>query len=249
VATNVAFLSRVVAHDAFAHGKLDTGLIARHRDELFAPPQPVSDRALIALALAETLALEARRLQEAAASGDAHSPWHRVDPWWPNSASHALAYTFAQGEALDEVAVRRVEGGHRMALRGSDVIVHANARDRRLAIVTPSGEFTASVVAIGDERHVFTGGEHRRLTLVDPLAHAGEEEVHGGHLTAPMSGTVVAVMVKAGETVAKGAPLIVLEAMKMEHTITAPSAGVVSAVNFTVGERVGEGADLVDIND
>ena len=66
---------------------------------------------------------------------------------------------------------------------------------------------------------------------------------------APMSGTVVAVMVRAGDRVAKGAPLIVLEAMKMEHTITAPAAGTVTAVNFRTGDRATEGADLVDIGD
>ncbi len=96
---------------------------------------------------------------------------------------------------------------------------------------------------------MFCDGRHCRLLLVDPLAHAGEEEAHGGHLTAPMAGTVVAVSVSVGETVAKGAPLMILEAMKMEHTITAPAAGVVTAVRFGVGDRVSEGADLVDIGD
>ena len=85
--------------------------------------------------------------------------------------------------------------------------------------------------------------------LVDPLAHAGIEEAHGGHLTAPMSGTVVAVLVEPGNHVSKGAPLMILEAMKMEHTIAAPAAGLVTAVNFRVGDRVKEGADLVDIAD
>ena len=64
-----------------------------------------------------------------------------------------------------------------------------------------------------------------------------------------MSGMVVAVMVKPGETVAKGAPLMILEAMKMEHTIAAPAAGKVKAVNYAAGDRVKEGADLVDIED
>ncbi len=72
--------------------------------------------------------------------------------------------------------------------------------------------------------------------------------MHGGHLIAPMSGTVIAVMVKVGDRVAKGAPLVILEAMKMEHTIVAPAEGVVRAVNFRAGERVGEGADLVDVD-
>jgi 3-methylcrotonyl-CoA carboxylase alpha subunit len=66
---------------------------------------------------------------------------------------------------------------------------------------------------------------------------------------APMSGAIVAVMVKAGDAVAAGAPLVVLEAMKMEHTIRAPAAGIVRRVNCAVGERVAEGADLVDLDD
>jgi 3-methylcrotonyl-CoA carboxylase alpha subunit len=84
---------------------------------------------------------------------------------------------------------------------------------------------------------------------IDPMAHAGEEEAHGGHLMAPMSGTVVAVLVAAGDRVERGAPLLILEAMKMEHTIAAPADGAVRAVNYRAGDRVKEGADLVDLDD
>jgi 3-methylcrotonyl-CoA carboxylase alpha subunit len=66
---------------------------------------------------------------------------------------------------------------------------------------------------------------------------------------APMSGTIISVLVKPGEKVEKGKALIVLEAMKMEHTIAAPMAGVVSAINYGVGDRVPEGADLVDLDE
>ena len=66
---------------------------------------------------------------------------------------------------------------------------------------------------------------------------------------APMSGTIVSVLVKAGEKVEKGKALVVLEAMKMEHTIAAPFAGVVTSVNYGVGDRVPEGADLVDLDE
>jgi len=250
VATNVTFLSRVVSHHAFASGRIDTGLIDRHRAELFPPPTPASERVLVAAALAETLAIERRRVSEAAASDDPHSPWHTVDPWWINTDSHAITLHFGDGLEGARVSIGRiVEGRYRIGVGGGEITVAATSRDRQLAIVTPSDEYTATVVAIGDERHVFTAGEHRRLALIDPLAHAGEEVVHGGHLTAPMSGTVVAVMVKVGDRVRKGAPLMVLEAMKMEHTIASPSDGVVTAVNYAVGERVSEGADLVDVDD
>jgi 3-methylcrotonyl-CoA carboxylase alpha subunit len=63
-----------------------------------------------------------------------------------------------------------------------------------------------------------------------------------------MSGTVVAVLVGPGDKVERGAALMILEAMKMEHTIAAPSAGRVSAINYRAGEQVAEGEDLIDID-
>ena len=144
------------------------------------------------------------------------------------------------------VSVRGDGTPWRLALPSGEIAATFAASGRRLDIVTGGAEFHATVVPHGEERHVFCRGAHRKLVLVDPLAHAGEEEAHGGHLTAPMSGTVVAVLVKAGDKVARGAPLVILEAMKMEHTIAAPAAGVVAAVNYRAGDRVSEGADLVD---
>jgi 3-methylcrotonyl-CoA carboxylase alpha subunit len=78
------------------------------------------------------------------------------------------------------------------------------------------------------------------------LETAGGLEAAGGRLTAPMPGKVVSVLVAAGDGVKRGAPLIVLEAMKMEHTIAAPGDGEIRAVHFQAGDLVEEGADLLD---
>ena len=136
----------------------------------------------------------------------------------------------------------------RVTMASGEIAATVSVHDHRLDVATANAEFHATVIAQGEERHVFCRGAHRKLLLVDPLAHAGEVEVHGGHLTAPMSGTVVAVMVKAGDKVARGAPLMILEAMKMEHTITAPADGVVAAVNYRAGDRVKEDAVLVELD-
>jgi 3-methylcrotonyl-CoA carboxylase alpha subunit len=248
VATNVAFLQRVIAHEAFASGNVDTGLIARHQDALFPAAAPLGDDTLLAAALAETGALVRERAVAAGASGDPHSPWHAVDPWWVNSARHAISFSFVVGEARHDVALRRAGDGWSVRLPAGETAVRVTERDGRLIIATPGAEFVATVVPLGEERHVFCHGGQRKLLRLDPLAHAGEEEAHGGHLMAPMSGTVVAVMVETGDRVGKGTPLMILEAMKMEHTIVAPAAGVVAAVNFRAGDRVKEGADLVDID-
>ena len=248
VATNIALLQRIVAHDAFASGRVDTGLIERNRAELFPPTTPAPESALLAAALAEVGAMIRQREASALTASDPHSPWSVVDPWWLGSASHAIALRFAEGDATYDISLRRDGESWRADLPSGPVTARWSERDGRLAIVSGGGEHTATVVPLGEMRHVFIGGAHRRLRLVDPLAHAGEVEAHGGHLIAPMSGTVIAVMVKVGDRVAKGAPLVILEAMKMEHTIVAPAEGVVRAVNFRAGERVGEGADLVDVD-
>ena len=250
VATNIAFLERVVAHEAFASGRVDTGLIERHREALFPGVTGMPRTALIAAAVAEYDHLARSTAAHAARSADRHSPWHCTDAWWNASASNAIRFTFAEGDARVEAAVHpRESNALAIEWNGAAADAKFGTQDDRYLIDADGAPFLASVVRIGDERHVFAPGVRRRLTRIDPLAHAGEEEAHAGHLMAPMSGTVVAVMVKAGDRVEKGAPLVALEAMKMEHTIVAPAAGVVSAVNFAVGERVAEGADLVDLED
>jgi 3-methylcrotonyl-CoA carboxylase alpha subunit len=118
----------------------------------------------------------------------------------------------------------------------------------RLAIRTATDEFLATVVAHGTN---VTSSAAASITGCCGSTRwpTPAVEAHGGHLVAPDVGTVVAVLVAAGDKVERGAPLLILEAMKMEHTIAAPAAGVVSAVNYRAGDQVKEGADLVELAD
>jgi 3-methylcrotonyl-CoA carboxylase alpha subunit len=198
------------------------------------------------------LALAAAAVDELARArpgDDAGSPWAATDAWWPNSARHAVAFAFADGDATAEVRLSGPLHALSVEVDGKRTTLRAERRGERWRLDTGDEQVDATVVRHGEERHVLAQGLRRRLRYVDPLAHAGEEAPHGGHLTAPMSGTVVAVPAKVGDRVERGAALVVLEAMKMEHTIAAPAAGVVTAVHFAVGDRVPEGADLVDLED
>ena len=76
-------------------------------------------------------------------------------------------------------------------------------------------------------------------------AHAGEAEVEGGRLTAPMPGKIVALLVEVGAIVEQGTPLLIMEAMKMEHTIHAPAQGTVAELLYAVGDQVAEGVQLL----
>jgi 3-methylcrotonyl-CoA carboxylase alpha subunit len=98
-----------------------------------------------------------------------------------------------------------------------------------------------------DTAHVFAARGATKITAIDRLAHAGETHAEGGRLTAPMPGKVVSFAVQVGDKVARGQPLAVMEAMKMEHTIAAPADGTVEELLYAPGDQVAEGAELLRI--
>ena len=93
--------------------------------------------------------------------------------------------------------------------------------------------------------HVFEPGRHHVVEVIDPYLPPPDIAEHHGGLTAPMPGRVLAIHVSSGQQVLRGTPLVVMEAMKMEHTVTAPRAGKVGRVFCATGEQVREGAELL----
>ena len=217
VTTNIELLRRVAASRAFAAAELDTGLIERNRAELISPVDLAPF--LAAAARAELAHEEAEAKRLAAASGDPYSPWHRVDGWQLNAEAHH-DFVFLEGGIEHPVRVRF----------GDE---HQGTTSKTRAIRD------------GDDWHVVCDGVYRRLSLKSELAGAHVESA--GSLTAPMPGRIVKVMTKPGAAVTKGDALLILEAMKMEHTITAPADGTVKAVHYGAGEQVLEGAELVTL--
>jgi 3-methylcrotonyl-CoA carboxylase alpha subunit len=246
LATNVAFLSALAAHPAFAAGEIDTGFIARHHADLLPPAEPASDRILGLAALG--VLLGRRRAAEAAAllSADRHSPWNQMRGWRLNGDSFDVVHLRDQGRDVAVTAHFRGDGlildlpGGPQSARGE-----CDASGR-LTAELGGDRLKASAVQLANEITIFTGGRSHRLTVVDPLAGPETAAVADGRLSAPMPGRIVAVRVKAGQKVKRGAALVVLEAMKMEHTIVAPTAGVVEQVRCTTGEQVSEGTRLVE---
>lgn len=106
-----------------------------------------------------------------------------------------------------------------------------------------------SHLAVRSEGSVFLrwDGEMHGVTLFDPIAAVEANQSHQGGLTAPMNGSIVRVLVEVGQHVDAGTQLVVLEAMKMEHSIRAPQAGVVKALFCQEGEMVAEGCALVEL--
>ncbi|MDO5370696.1 biotin carboxylase N-terminal domain-containing protein [Paracoccus sp. (in: a-proteobacteria)] len=220
--TNIDFLIALTRHEGFRKGEVDTGLIARDLDQLLDQAEPSPEtRALAALGVAGL-----------------HDPEVRggVTLWAPLRRT----VTWEGGEGMVEVLG---PGAARVTLDGTahDVLWQGerwwvNGAPRRSRIVThPAGV------------SVFGG---RSLTLMpqDPLDR--QTEAAGGGLTlSPMPGLVKTVFVSAGQKVAAGDRLAVLEAMKMEHTLTAARDGTVAEVLAAAGDQVEAGAPLIRLED
>ena len=248
VSNNIGFLSRLVACPAFAQADLDTGLIERERAFLFPETAEPPPEAWLVAALAELIRDQHYAAAEATASRDPHSPWHARDGWRVN------------GNARREIKLRSGET--------EKVVMAGYAEDRFMLdcegrTSTAAGRFTGSselrvdlggrrinvtVVSANEKRHVFIDGVSFTFAAIDPLFHAGSGGGAEGGLTAPMPGKVIALIAAVGARVEKGAPLLILEAMKMEHTIAAPASGLVKAFRFNVGEQVSDGAELVEFD-
>ncbi|WP_238878133.1 acetyl/propionyl/methylcrotonyl-CoA carboxylase subunit alpha [Achromobacter xylosoxidans] len=248
VQTNVAFLSRLMRDSAFAAADLDTGLIERQRATLLPEPTP-TDAGTLALATAAVLASQgqAQSAPQAAAPAD---PWDTRDGWRLGGRYQRQLQWIDNGETRHVGVARQGadwtldsgDGARPFAWRAEDV----NGPARVLRITLDGRERAGTVVLHADKAHVFGDGGARVLDLYDPLAHAQDTQGdHGGGLTAPMPGKIISIAVKAGDSVTKGQPLLVMEAMKMEHTISAPADGKVEELFYAVGDQVTEGAELV----
>ena len=244
--TNLFFLEALVRHPAFAEPALDTHFIETH--DVAAAKPPAGDveamRAMAAVAVLEDRAVRRLALQEAAP--DRFSPWGRGDAWRLNGAGRDRLDFDNNGEkATYEVA--HTDNGYRLENGERSVSVAGVARgaDGALTAEIDGRRRSGAVIADGNRLAVFLDGARGQLLLEDPGAAAESSEMGGGRLTSPMPGTVVRVLVEAGQSVAKDTPLLVLEAMKMEHTIAAPADGTVEALPFAVGDRVEEGVELV----
>ena len=244
LATNVAFLQRVMRCRSFAEADLDTGLIAREQAVLLPAAQAPAPEVL-ALATAAVLEREA-----ATANGD---PWSSRRGWRLNQV-YERGLDFAAEAGVFVVRVRYAHDGLQLVI--GDVALPLSwtrtgdeytLRDwgRTGASATGGHVLRGAVIFEGETLQVFTDGGQTTLTLPDVLAHAGEDGDEGARLVAPMPGKIVALLAQTGQTVPKGTPLLVMEAMKMEHTIVAPAAGKVEEFLFDAGDQVAEGAQLL----
>jgi len=215
VTTNIPFLYNLASSQAFRRGDVNTGFIEEHEDEIFHRRQEDLDYAAPLAAKAILAARKESAQDLAEQSNEPNSPWHLVNHW-------------------------RVSDN-------SPQRINITIGTEQVEVTTESSALPANIKVVSDENgfNLFTPNGVFHCAKTQPDLGLDQEQDSSGNLTAPMNGTVVTLLVDIGATVAKGETLLVMEAMKMEHTIAAPSDGKVSEFFYQPGELVDGGAELL----
>ncbi|MBT9505769.1 acetyl/propionyl/methylcrotonyl-CoA carboxylase subunit alpha [Rhodoferax sp.] len=245
--TNVQFLRNVVQSRSFVQADLDTALIPREEAVLF-KQEKVGLALAVASAVAHTLLQE--KADEARMTDRALwlDPWARRDGWRSHGpSSRRFDYEF-QGVVHTVQMTSSHEGALQLDVAGETGVFSFVPVTRGIDVRFATQRQIVSVYRKGDVVHVFSAKGATQIIAIDALAHAGDNQVEGGRLTAPMPGKVVSFAVKAGDKVKRGQALAVMDAMKMEHTIAAPADGVVVELLYAPGDQVLEGAELLKLS-
>ena len=230
VGTNTGFLRALLAHPDVQAGRLDTGLVERHLDDLVDTAVPVG--ALAAYVLRERLSL------------GGPDPWDAPSGWRPAGPA-ALTWRLAlPGGASAEVSLL----GDQLVVDGGEMSFCTGVLDGADVLITLDGVTSRWATAV-DGATIWVGAAGSAWPLSEQVRVVRDEAagVHGGEVRSPMPGSVIAVQVASGEQVAAGQALVLVEAMKMEHTLTAPHDGT-AELHVRVGQQVAVDQLLVQVH-
>ncbi|WP_448566695.1 acetyl/propionyl/methylcrotonyl-CoA carboxylase subunit alpha [Thalassotalea ganghwensis] len=248
VTTNIDFLYNLATCQPFIEEDIDTGFIDKHHDKIF--HDQAQDLALeLPMAALYLVLAKARQAEQAAAStSDPYSPWNMTNAWRLNEP-HIHQITLAHNEINYDVSIEQKRQGsdsyYLITVDNSTYDCQGRIEGNTVYIACNGHRSSATIAQDGQQISLYRQHGVFNFTHVLPDIGEGQDSDIAGGLTAPMNGTMVSVLVKAGDKVTKDQPLVIMEAMKMEHTIKAPSDGTVDTLYYQEGDMVDGGSELL----
>jgi 3-methylcrotonyl-CoA carboxylase alpha subunit len=241
VTTNLAFLKALLVHPKVVAGEIDTGFIERELSALTTPKPAIASLDLAAACVAVLI----REEQEQSAEKD-RSPWDRTDGW-TIGGRRSRRLSFRHGAERSDATLWYGRDGLTMEWDGAKARLQFVARAGALFdLCLGDAPERASAAWSGRDLDLVTPRGRLVLHWIDPFVADAAEAAAASRVVAPMPGTVTRILAEPGVELQRGAPLLVLEAMKMEHTLRAPADGRLTALKCAVGDFVQEGMELAD---
>ena len=256
VTTNIDFLYNLATCKSFVEQNIDTGFIEKHHDEIFHEGEQALADELPMAALYMVLSTADHAKSAAIGKTDPHSPWNQTSAWRLNEPHvHKLILSHNDVEYPVNVEQKRAGAGsyylisiEHEAFKGRTLDCQGRITEDTLHVSIDGYRSQATIAQNGDNISLFRQNGVFNFTLIRPDCGLNDsDDTHGG-LTAPMNGTMVSVLVAKGDTVAKDQPLMIMEAMKMEHTIKAPAEGTIDDIFYQEGDMVDGGSELVKLS-
>ncbi len=241
--TNVEFLYNLATNSAFRAAELETGFIERHSEELY--QRRATDHAQHVPVAALALCKWRQREGANTGSGEAQSPWRAQNAWRLNQPAVHRFSMACQSETF-EVSVEQSGTAYRVTAAELDANISGEL-DGDTLLYDWQGHRQRATLAGGPIEFTLYGSDGAyHFSEVPPDTGEADAGADDAGLTAPMNGTIVALLVDAGARVEADTPLLVMEAMKMEHTLRAPTAGTVTGFLAEPGDLVDGGATLIE---
>ncbi len=241
VTTNVGFLYNLAGSSAFQAADLDTGFIEKHQAELFSADAQDTPAALAAAAAHLIFSNKG-----AAAATDPHSPWAQTTAWRLNEPHLQVLDIMLDDSAFNVAVEHKAIDSFELTSEFGTQRIQGALRGDQLAVTVDGHSRVLTVGRDGNDSLLFGPGHAFRIRHAEPATGEEDAAVDAAGLQAPMNGTIVSLLVAIDQAVEAGESLLVMEAMKMEHTIRAPAAGHVRAFHFNPGDLVEGGASLLD---
>ncbi len=248
VTTNIEFLYNLANCEAFRKAQLDTNFIEKHRQSIFHGIESDVSHHLPLIALFLILEQQRAASELALRSNDPWSPWSQTNAWRLNEAHiHNLRVTVNDQQHSIDVEEKYSPAGNSYIITTAKraMVVSGQLSGNELHADIEGHRIKATVVAHQGNFSLFTQNQALLFSLELPDYGDTENDSAAGGLIAPMNGTIVTLLVDSGATVEKDQALLVMEAMKMEHTIRAPESGTVAEFYYQPGDLVDGGASLL----
>lgn len=247
VDTNLELLKNIVANEDFAAARIDTEFLPRHFELMLSEASSLraeEETIVLAAGAAEWYA-GVRSAARARTLNDLRSPWGATDAWRMNGeGSQSLAFVL-EGQML-ALRFRPVsDAAFRLETPTASVLVEAATRASRMSLRVDGVKRELSVVRHAGRFVVVLGGRNHILDLVDSLAPPRAASSAEASLAAPLPARVTRVLAAVGDDVKKGAPLVTLEAMKMEIALAAPRDARIAEIRRRIGDLVEQGEELI----
>ena len=245
LSTNISFLKRVASHDAFQNAELTTTFIDKHSDSLFTSENERFSQSILPVMTLLTILKRPSHLSE---SDKSSAPWQKSGPWRCNSQHRETIDLLVKNEVISVTVTYSNDELlqiFKMQIGQNEFTVEGVVNENQIRTIVNGHKTSHVFSAVNGEYTLFNKDTHISFSVVPPSLGEEQNSDSDAALEAPMNGTIVALLVEPNAPVEKGQPILVMEAMKMEHTITAPQDGAVESFFYQPGELVDGGATLL----